>query len=444
MKGLDACGSPKAAAFDAAGLENLVRLRLESTGDGVKATYRLLDRRGRVAREGTVRADGPRQLGFAVVRAIFDATGSVSITTTPSGATVIVDGENMGTTPLDTRLSVGTHNYSIELEGYRTVEGGVEVTSSGSDPIRHDLEPMQGTLIVEGAPEGATVFVDGKEVGPASDELPIAPGNHTLKVTAKNYEPLQTTVSVEAGQTVTKTAALQRVNPLLQSVDADQIANNKYFFRLSYDQSIHRTTFRDARGEVGGETYEFLGYPDDNGNVGGGAQKRTIGPPGIRADIGYTGRNLGVVALSLSYHGVAQGRDAVLTDDPLNGQREEATVTQVHRLHLRPLQLKGRLIFNNFVPTAEIGTGIAFQWVEAEFEDPNNNTRNLTLTQTEAYWTMGAGLEYYFSPNWFAMFRYSFQDYFNAGRGVEHMLSFGFGGAFANVFGIEPEPPEEL
>jgi hypothetical protein len=150
------------------------------------------------------------------------------------------------------------------------------------------------------------------------------------------------------------------------------------------------------------------------------------------------------VALSLSYHGVAQGRDAVLTDDPLNGQRDEAAVTQVHRLHLRPLQLKGRLIFNNFVPTAEIGTGIAFQWVEAEFEDPNNNTRNLTLTQTEAYWTMGAGLEYYFSPNWFAMFRYSFQDYFNAGRGVEHMLSFGFGGAFANVFGIEPEPPEEL
>jgi opacity protein-like surface antigen len=442
MKGLDACGSPKAAAFDAAGLENLVRLRLESTDDGVKATYRLLDRRGRVAREGTVRADGPRQLGFAVVRAIFDATGSVSITTQPSGATVIVDGENVGTTPLDTRLSVGTHNYSIELEGYRTVEGGVEVTSSGSDPIRHDLEPMQGTLIVEGAPEGATVFVDGKEVGPASDELPIAPGNHTLKVTAKNYEPLQTTVSVEAGQTVTKTAALQRVNPLLQSVDADQIANNKYFFRLSYDQSIHRTTFRDSRGEVGGTTYEFLGFAEGN-QLPDELQKRTIGPPGLRVDLGYTGRNLGVVALSLSYHGVAQSRQAILTSDPGGDSRVQATVNQVHRLHLRPLQLKGRLIFNNFVPTAEIGTGIAFQWVEAEFQQ-QNDTRNVTLTQTEAYWTMGAGLEYYFSPNWFAMFRYSFQDYFNAGRGVEHMLSFGFGGAFANVFGIEPEPPEEL
>lgn len=443
MKGLEPCGSPQAAAFGAAGLENLVRLRLESTGEGVQATYKLMDRRGRVARDGTVRAQSPRQLGFAVVRAIFDATGSVSITTTPSGATVLVDGENMGTTPLDTRLAVGTHQYTIQLEGYRSVEGGVEVTSSGSDPIRHELEPMQGRLIVEGAPEGARVFIDDKEVGPASEELPIAPGNHTLKITAKNYEPLQTTVSVEAGQTVTKTAALQRVNPLLQSVDADQIANNKYFFRLSYDQSIHRTTFRDARGETGGTTYEFLGFANDQGALPNELQKRTVGPPGLRFDVGYTGRNFGIVALSLSYHGVAQDRRVILDSSPTDGGTQIGRITQMHRLHLRPLQLKGRLIFNNFVPTAEIGTGIAFQWVEAEFQE-QGNTRELTLNQTEAYWTMGAGLEYYFSPNWFAMFRYSFQDYFNAGRGVEHMLSFGFGGAFANVFGIEPEPPEEL
>lgn len=446
MKGLEPCVSPEATAFEAAGLESVVRLRLQGSPEGqngrLTARYKLVDARGRVIRESTIRAADARKLAFNTIREIFDATGAVSIRTTPPGARVHIDGRTVGTTPLDTRLAIGTHSYRLTLDDYQPVEDAFEVTSSKSELVRHKLQPKPGQLVIEGAPEGAEVLVDGKKVGRVPDPVELAPGEHTVTVRADGYESMETTVEVAAGQTVRQSAPLERKNALLQSVDVDEIANNNYVIRLSYDQNIHGTTFRDARGFIDEREFEFLGFVDEDDMLTDELVKRTVAPPGVRLDFSYTGRHFGVVVMSLSYNGVSLDQEAMLDPSPTDsGDEQLATITALHRLQLRPFQITGRFFYENFAPMAELGTGISFQWVDATIQQSNEK---LTLSQTEPYWTLGLGGQYFFTSNWFAMLRYSFQDYFNAGKGVEHVISLGIGGAFPNVFGFEPEPPEEL
>jgi len=72
--------------------------------------------------------------------------GYLTITSNPSGATVIVDGQEAGSTPLkEYRLSVGQHRIAVKMEGYEeknftvTIEAGREVRKSV------ELTPVQTT-----------------------------------------------------------------------------------------------------------------------------------------------------------------------------------------------------------------------------------------------------------------------------------------------------------
>lgn len=58
---------------------------------------------------------------------------------------------------------------------------------------------------------GATVLVDGKEVGktPLAGPIAVPPGSHAVKVVKEGYEPFSAFVSVNAGQAVQVTARLE-------------------------------------------------------------------------------------------------------------------------------------------------------------------------------------------------------------------------------------------
>src|SRR5215471_1826051 len=53
----------------------------------------------------------------------------VPIATTPAGATVSIDGKVAGTSPLTAKLARGEHVVVLELEGYRTSETSVHVST---------------------------------------------------------------------------------------------------------------------------------------------------------------------------------------------------------------------------------------------------------------------------------------------------------------------------
>lgn len=445
LEGLEPCVSPQTLAFDALGLTLVIHVDIareggEQTGK-FTAHYQLVDRRGEVSRESSVEAATARELAFELAGEIFDATASVSLSSTPDGAEVSIDGEPVGTTPLSYRLPVGKHHYVMKLADYRPAEGTFELDSSGNEVVEAELVELPGVLVFEDAPDGAEVFVDGQQRGLARERVELEPGSYKVEVRAKGFDSYRTQVDLSAGQVVRRSARLEKSHPLLKDIGTNAIAVNSYIGRLSYDHSLHKTTFRDARGELGGTNFEFLGFTEDNSPLAAKQNlRRFTDPNGLRLDFAYSWKNFGLVLMSLSYESTSLELPAVI-DSSASDSPVAVTVKEMSRLQLRPLQLRYRYFYKNVVPFAELGTGINIQWVDVEGKLLD---KPVTLSNSEAFWTLGLGGSYYFTPNIFGMLRYSAQFYFDDGLGTEHVFSVGAGVALPNLFGFEPEPPEKL
>jgi hypothetical protein len=113
-------------------------------------------------------------------------SGSLSVTSQPTGADVYVDGILMDTAPLGVTVAFGNHAVEGRLSGYRPAIQRVDVVDSAGASVRLVLEPMvrSGTvlLMMEGW-TGARLSVDGRAVGnlPARVEG-LTEGSHTFVV----------------------------------------------------------------------------------------------------------------------------------------------------------------------------------------------------------------------------------------------------------------------
>jgi hypothetical protein len=71
------------------------------------------------------------------------------------------------------------------------------------------LDKSQGRVILTATPENAEVTVDGSFVGNAPVNLKLAPGKHTIAVSAKGYQPYTREITVMADSEVRLTASLE-------------------------------------------------------------------------------------------------------------------------------------------------------------------------------------------------------------------------------------------
>ena len=74
--------------------------------------------------------------------------GAVSISSIPSGATVIIDGTTLGTTPFTIRtLTVGSHSLLLQLSGYVDYTASFTVQADSIDQENYTLVPVPTTTI---------------------------------------------------------------------------------------------------------------------------------------------------------------------------------------------------------------------------------------------------------------------------------------------------------
>lgn len=435
FRGVGECVAPGAIAFNALRLSSMIRVDLR----GTSAEFRVLDSRGRAVRKGKLNAKTPRELAFAVVREIFDATGVISVDSEPTGATVEIDGRPVGTTPLTYRVDVGSHTYTLRVPDRKPVQGKVEVASGRAVDVSHDLSLLPGTLVVQDAPEGAEIFVNGNLAGKAGEPIELEPGSYTMEVRAEGYEPMRDSVTVEPGLSVKRSAPLQEENPFLRDVSSDAIIFNNYILRFGMELGLQRSTFQDARSNDDAPV-EFAGLADEDGTLPNDLVIReTIGTTGLRFDAAYGLKRFGLVLVSLSYLSKKTNLEGFVNAPGIG--EVPVTITSVRRLQVRPFQVFYRHFIKNFVPFIEGGIGINFAWLQAEGADFSGPKR---LRRVDALWTLAMGGQYYFNENFFGMARYSIQDYFESGLGTDHQVSFGVGAAFSNLFGFDTEPPETL
>jgi hypothetical protein len=131
----------------------------------------------------------------ATIDALQRYVSTIELTVKEADAVVFLDDQKVGQTPIapipaDTGAS---HVIRVEKEGFVPFEKrDVQVTSTGPTKITAELEPKQKKseveVVVKGA-EGASIFIDGIDRGPAPFKGLIDVGPHTFEARLVGYDP---------------------------------------------------------------------------------------------------------------------------------------------------------------------------------------------------------------------------------------------------------------
>ncbi len=209
---------------------------------------------------------GARRAFVAPVGAVAAATGTLSVTTNPSGAEVRVDGQKAGVTPLTLELKPGPHNVELRGGGEPrtlpiTITAGTQITQYIELP--RTAPASVGQLHVRTEPAGAPVSVDGVPRGRSPVLVEgLRPGDHTV-VLESEFGAVRHTVTVAAATTASLVVPLTPADGALVSgwlsvsapVDV-QIFENKRLLGTSQSDRIMVSAGRHEIDIVN----EVLGY----------------------------------------------------------------------------------------------------------------------------------------------------------------------------------------
>ncbi|MGB3459832.1 MAG: PEGA domain-containing protein [Halobacteriota archaeon] len=141
-------------------------------------------------------------------------TGAISVQSSPSGATVILEGfvgPHITTPYTFTTVSPGHHKLELSLDGYYNWKTDVKVVAGNTAYVYKTLTPIPttGTITVFSSPPGADIYLDNNYVGRTIYTITgVLPGYHTVKLCLEGYRDWSTTVLVTAGETTTVPATL--------------------------------------------------------------------------------------------------------------------------------------------------------------------------------------------------------------------------------------------
>lgn len=125
-----------------------------------------------------------------------------------SGATVRIDGEEVGTVPLTHNIDGGRHEVRVERNGYESFSRWLDVSPGQSYALAVSLRASssgQGTIIVAGAVNGAPVSIDGQDRGTTPAVVDVPAGEHVVVVSPPGQSAYTETVTVQPGARVTVT-----------------------------------------------------------------------------------------------------------------------------------------------------------------------------------------------------------------------------------------------
>ncbi len=114
--------------------------------------------------------------------------GKLSIDSYPQNSEVYLNGEYIGTTPLEQSLKIGKYILEVKKAGYKDYKKDITIERGKETIVIANLEISTGTLIVKTQPDGATVFVDGKNYGLTPIEIgDLEIGEHEIVISKDGY-----------------------------------------------------------------------------------------------------------------------------------------------------------------------------------------------------------------------------------------------------------------
>lgn len=142
----------------------------------------------------------------SIAKCRLGARVQVTIGSKPSGAAVYIDDQDkqLGQTPYTTRVEPGDYTVYLDLEGYQPLRRSVTVRAGEPLQLVFELQQIRrvGTLRVRSNIRGATVFIDGRNIGltPYDDDIEVSEGRHQVTVSKDEYLPVNEELVVEADE----------------------------------------------------------------------------------------------------------------------------------------------------------------------------------------------------------------------------------------------------
>lgn len=132
-------------------------------------------------------------------------TGSLNVTTTPEGVSVVVNNAYKGMTPLTVRdLNPGSYNVTLSRYGYAKLSIPVSVQSGSVSDVKASLVALTGSLFINTTPAGAQLTLDGSAAGISPATLSdITMGSHIINVSKEGFVTQSIPVTITADQVKT-------------------------------------------------------------------------------------------------------------------------------------------------------------------------------------------------------------------------------------------------
>lgn len=119
--------------------------------------------------------------------------------TAPIDATVFIDCEEIGATPVTRYVPTGTYNVRVVADGFAPFVRRVNVVNNQVASINATLVQGGNTLEFCTQPNGGKLSINGKDAGYVPTRLDLAPGSYDYKVVKEGYEPLVGKVTIPHG-----------------------------------------------------------------------------------------------------------------------------------------------------------------------------------------------------------------------------------------------------
>lgn len=132
---------------------------------------------------------------------------------TKAEAEIWLDNKRLGTGRWTGTLEIGKYVIETRLASHKSAYTNVEVTTSsaGKTFTLNDPIPMYSTLIVNGSPADATVYVDGNRVGVSPLVVnDMLVGEHTVRVTKSGYQKQELKVNLQENKEKTVKYSLKK------------------------------------------------------------------------------------------------------------------------------------------------------------------------------------------------------------------------------------------
>jgi hypothetical protein len=157
-----------------------------------------------------------RQIATETQTAMRAFYSTVKLSGVRDGATVLVDGEALGRTPLPEPLllDLGKRTLRVEAQGYQPFETSVDVPGNNQFEVAVVLTPtpvigvVPPRLSVTSSGERDIVSVDDKVMGSRHWEGVLSVGEHTVRVTAAHKKPYEVQLQLAPGSSRSLQVAL--------------------------------------------------------------------------------------------------------------------------------------------------------------------------------------------------------------------------------------------